>query len=237
MSSFKCHQITKVSVEDKSQPHLIINSFCPTPGGKILARFEAPIHSFLFPEEDQTRDRDLREIQLNRSRKYQVCCSSPLANVWPLIQPPICVSICNVSIVGYCPSTSSVHPYSHLLPQPPCSRPLSSLQLTPSSTKQPLVMMVCIRAVLRIYHSPLLAQVVMESKRQLSDGCSAPPLNCKQGRYLLTPKPLSHSRDTTLPPSVVREELQLKPNCTPFSTATLNLHPSILPRRDRMDLP
>ena len=132
---------------------------------------------------------------------------------------------------------ASVHPYSHLLPQPPCLRPLSSLQLTPSSTKQPLVMMVCIRAVLRIYHSPLLAQVAMESKRQQSDGCSAPPLNCKQGRHLLTPKSLSQSRDTTLPPSVVKGELQLKPNCTPFSTATLNLHPSILPHRDRMDLP
>jgi len=36
---------------------------------------------------------------------------------------------------------------------------------------------------------------------------------------------------------VVKGELQLKPNCTPFSTATLNLHPSILPHRDRMDLP
>lgn len=154
-----------------------------------------------------------------------------------LIQSPICVSLYNVSIVDYCPSTSSVHPYSHLLPQPPCLRPLSSLQLTPSSTKQPLVMMVCIRAVLRIYHSPLLAQVAMESKRQQSDGCSAPPLNCKQGRHLLTPKSLSQSRDTTLPPSVVKGELQLKPNCTPFSTATLNLHPSILPHRDRMDLP
>jgi len=66
-------------------------------GGKILARFEAPIHSFLFPEEDQTRDRDLREIQLNRSRKYQVCCSSPLENVWPAscVNPTthLCVSM------------------------------------------------------------------------------------------------------------------------------------------------
>ncbi len=40
-------------------------------GGKILARYEAPVHKLLFPEA-AVDSGDLREVKLNKSRKYQV---------------------------------------------------------------------------------------------------------------------------------------------------------------------
>ena len=43
-------------------------------GGKILARFETPAHRFLFPEVPPAKG-ELQQIQLNKSRKYQVSWS------------------------------------------------------------------------------------------------------------------------------------------------------------------
>ena len=40
-------------------------------GGKIVARYEAPAHKFLFPDSAHGSG-ELREVQLNKSRKYQV---------------------------------------------------------------------------------------------------------------------------------------------------------------------
>ena len=40
-------------------------------GGKILARFETPAHRFLFPEVPPAKG-ELQQVQLNKSRKYQV---------------------------------------------------------------------------------------------------------------------------------------------------------------------
>ncbi len=47
-------------------------------GGKILARYESPAHSFLYPS-DECRDDNLRTIILDRSRKYKVNLTATLS--------------------------------------------------------------------------------------------------------------------------------------------------------------
>jgi hypothetical protein len=46
-------------------------------GGKILARFDTPAHRFLFPEVPPAKG-ELQQLQLNKSRKYQVSEVIPL---------------------------------------------------------------------------------------------------------------------------------------------------------------
>ena len=55
--------------------HLML--LCNMSGGRILARFETPAHRFLFPEVPPAKG-ELQQVQLNKSRKYQVSGTSLL---------------------------------------------------------------------------------------------------------------------------------------------------------------
>ena len=63
------------------------------PGGKIVARYEGPLNSFLFEfgKNRQTEDRESptvgnRRIVMNKSRKYEVCACRyvcVVGNIYP----------------------------------------------------------------------------------------------------------------------------------------------------------
>lgn len=79
-------------------------------GGKILARFDSPAHSFLFPPHRPSASSDgLQQLQLNKSRKYQCPPKLRYRTSTTLLEVAVHSPVDSIFLQPHAPSTADTH--------------------------------------------------------------------------------------------------------------------------------